>query len=179
MPVTGEATYVGASGGLYAYQYGSGWGALAGTETFQEVQGIITLRADFSGDTIQGCIGCVGDIVIGRSHLRAALGWRPGEPPEAMPTDYEVHLGPTPFTQGGAFRDADVRVTHPGRSVTQSGGHWGGRFFNRPDSSGNPRLVAGFTQGEFVEDDGSRGLLQGIFNALSDAYRNSGRNQGP
>ena len=100
-------------------------------------------------------------------------------PPEAMPTDYEVHLGPAPFNQNGAFRDADVRVTHPGRSVTQSGGQWSGRFSNRPDGDGNPRLVAGITQGEFVEADGGRGFLQGIFNALSEAYRTSGNNQGP
>ncbi len=179
MPVTGEATYVGASGCLYAYRYGSGSGNLEGTETFQEVQGIITLRADFSGNTIQGCIGCVGDIVIGRSHLHAALGWRPGDPPEAMPTDYEVHLGPTPFNRNGAFQNADVRVTHPGRSVTESGGQWSGRFSNRPDGDGNPRLVTGFTQSWFQEDDGGRGLFLGLFNALSETYRASGRNQGP
>ena len=132
MPIEGGATYVAPTGGLYAYRYGSGWGNLEGTETFQEVQGIITLRVDFSGNTIQGCIGCVGDIVIGRSHLRAALGWRPGDPPEAMPTDYEVHLGPTPFNRNGAFQNADVRVTQSGRSVTQSGGQWSGRFPTAP-----------------------------------------------
>ena len=179
MPIEGGATYVAPTGGLYAYEYGSNWGALEGTTVFEEYVGIITLRADFSQKTIQGCIGCVGDISIRRSHLRTALGWRPTEPPEAAPTDYEVHFGVTPFQKNGAFESTDVTVTHPVRSVTQSGGHWGGQFSNRPDSAGNPRLVAGFTQGEFAEDDGGRGLLQGIFNALSEAYRNSGRNQGP
>ena len=179
MPVTGEATYVGASGGLYAYNTAAVGGESRRSEATEEYVGIITLRADFSQKTIQGCIGCVGDIVIGRSHLCAALGWRPTEPPEAAPTDYEVHFGVTPFQKNGAFESTDVTVTHPVRSVAQSGGHWGGQFSNRPDSAGNPRLVAGFTQGEFAEDDGSKGLLQGIFNALSEAYRNSGRNQGP
>ena len=179
MPVTGKATYVGASGGLYGYQYGSGWGELEGTTVFEEVQGIITLRADFSGNTIQGCIGCEGDIVIGRSHLRAALGWRQGEPPEAAPTDYEVHLGVTPFQKNGAFESTGVTVTHPDRAATQSGGYWGGSFSNRPDGDGNPRLVVGFTQSLFQEDDGGRGLFLGLFNALSEAYRASGRNQGP
>ncbi|MDE0330961.1 MAG: hypothetical protein OXL41_03765 [Nitrospinae bacterium] len=177
MPVTGAATYVGASGGLYAYEYGRGWGELAGTEVFEEVQGVITLRADFSSKTIQGCIGCEGDIEIGRSHLRFALGWRQGDPPAAVPTDYEVHLGPTPFTRGGGFRAADVRVTHPGRSVAQSGGSWEGRFSNRPDDEGNPRLVAGSSLAEFTEADGSRGSLEGIFNALSEPFRNSGQSQ--
>ena len=179
MPVTGAATYAGASGGLYAYRYGGGWGELAGTEAYEEVQGTITLQADFSNKTIQGCIGCVGDLEIQRSHLRSALGWRQGEPPAALPAGYEVHLGPTPFTREGAFRAEDVRVTHPGRSVTQSGGSWEGRFSNRPDSAGHPRLVAGSSLAEFTEADGSRGSLEGIFNALSEPYRNSGGSQAP
>ena len=178
LPVTGAATYAGASGGLYAYEYGSSWGALTGTEVFEEIQGVMTLRADFSSKTIQGCIGCTGDFEIQRSHLRLALGWRQGEPPEAMPTDYEVHLGPTPFTRGGAFRAEDVRVAHPGRSVAQSGGSWEGRFSNRPDGEGNPRLVAGTSLAEFTESDGSRGSLEGIFTVLSDTLRASGNNQG-
>ncbi len=179
MPVSGAATYTGTSGGLYAYQYGSGWGQLAGTEVFEEVQGVINLLADFSSNTIQGCIGCTGDIEIGRSHLRLALGWRQGEPPAATPTDYEVHLGPTPFTRGGAFRAADVRVAHPGRSVAQSGGSWEGRFSNRPDGEGNPRLVAGTSLAEFTETDGSRGSLEGIFTALSESFGNPGRSRRP
>ena len=179
MPIEGGATYVAPTGSLYGYEYGSNWGALEGTTVFEEYVGIITLRADFSQKTIQGCIGCEGDISIRRSHLRAALGWRPGDPPEAMPTDYDVHLGPTPFNRNGAFQNADVRVTQSGRSVTQSGGQWSGRFSNRSDSAGNPRLVAGSSLAEFEEADGSRGSLQGIFNVLSEPFRNSGRNQGP
>ena len=178
MPVTGAATYVGASGGLYAYQYGSDWGGLAGTEVFEEVQGVIALRADFSNRTIQGCIGCDGDFEIQRSHLRLALGWRQGEPPEASPADYEVHLGPTPFTRGGAFRATDVKVTHPARSVAQSGGSWEGRFSNRPDDAGHPRLVAGSSLAEFTEADGSRGSLEGLFITLSDSFRSSSNNRG-
>lgn len=179
MPVTGAATYAGSAGGLYAYQYGRGWGQLVGTEVFEEVQGVITLRADFSNNILQGCIGCQGDIEIGRSHLRLALGWRQGDPPAAIPTDYEVHLGPTPFTRAGAFRAADVRVTHPERSITQSSGSWEGRFSNHPDGGGHPRLVAGFSLAEFTEADGSKGSLEGIFNALSESFRNAGQSQRP
>ena len=180
MPVTGGATYAGASGGLYAYEYGSSWGEeLAGIEIFEEIQGVITLRADFANKTIQGCIGCVGDLEIQRSHLRTALGWRQGEPPAALPADYEVHLGPTPFTRGGAFRAEDVRVTHPGRGVAQSGGAWEGRFSNEPDGAGHPRLVAGSSLAEFTEADGSKGSLQGIFTALSESFANSGGSRRP
>ena len=96
-----------------------------------------------------------------------------------MPTDYELHFGPTPFTQSGDFEQADVRVTHPERNVVGAIGFWGGSFSNRPDGDGNPRLVAGSSLAEFEEADGSRGSLQGIFNALSEAYRASGNNQGP
>ena len=48
MPIEGGATYVAPTGGLYAYEYGSNWGALEGTTVFEEYVGIITLRADFS-----------------------------------------------------------------------------------------------------------------------------------
>ncbi len=179
MPVEGGAAYVGSAGGLYAYEYGSNWGELQGTTVFEEYEGIITLRADFSQETIQGCIGCEGDITIRRSHLRSALGWRPSDPPEAAPTDYEVHFGPAPFNPDGTFESTDVTVTHPERTITQSGGYWGGQFSNRPDRTGNPRLVAGFSEGEFAEADGSNGALQAIFNALSEPFRTSGTSQGP
>lgn len=180
MPVTGGAAYVGVSGGLYAYQYGSSWGEeLAGNEIFEEIQGAIILRADFADKTIQGCIGCVGDLEIQRSHLRIALGWRQGEPPAALPADYEVRLGPTPFTREGAFRAADVRVTHPERGVAQSGGSWEGRFSNKPDGAGHPRLMAGSSLAEFTEADGSRGSIEGIFTALSEPFANPGGSESP
>ena len=149
------------------------------SEATEEYGATLTLTADFANRTVRGCLGCAGDINVERTHLHAALGWRPGDPPEAPPTDYELHFGPTSFTQSGDFEQADVRVTHPGRSVTQSGGQWSGRFSNRPDGDGNPRLVTGFTQSLFQEDDGGRGLFLGLFNALSEVYRASGRNQGP
>lgn len=179
MPLQGGATYTGRAEGLYAYEYGSSWGAHAGTDESEEYTAVLTLTADFAGKTIRGCFGCEGDIEIQRTHLRTLLGWRVGDPPHAMPTDYEVHFGPTPFRQNGAFGHTDVTVKHPDRTITGSGGYWGGQFSNRPDSEGNPRLVAGFNLGEFEEADGSRGSLQGLFNVLSEAYRLSGKTQGP
>ena len=172
MPVTGEATYVGASGGLYAYNTAAVGGESRRSEATEEYGATLTLTAVFANRTVRGCLGCAGDINVERTHLRTILGRRPSDDLQAMPTDYELHFGPTPFTQSGDFEQADVRVT-------QSGGQWSGRFSNRPDGDGNPRLVTGFTQSLFQEDDGGRGLFLGLFNALSETYRASGRNQGP
>ena len=47
--------------------------------------------------------------------------------------------------------------------VTRSSGTWGGKFSNVPDSIGDPRLVVGTNGGEFLEDDGSRGVFLGAF----------------
>ena len=145
-------------------------GDLAGSEATEEYGATLTLTADFANRTVRGCLGCEGDINVERTHLRTILGRRPSDDLQAPPTDYELHFGPTPFNRNGAFQNADVRVTHPERNVVGAIGFWGGSFSNKPDNAGNPRLVAGFTQGEFAEDDGSKGLLQGIFNALSEAY---------
>ncbi len=179
MPVTGEATYSGGAGGLYIYEYGANWGDLAGSEATEEYGATLTLTADFANRTVRGCLGCTGDINVERTHLRTILGRRPSDDLQAPPTDYELHFGPTPFTRNGNFEQADVRVTHPERNVVGGIGFWGGSFSNRPDGDGNPRLITGFTQSLFQEDDGGRGLFLGLFNALSETYRASGRNQGP
>ena len=62
MPVQGQATYGGPAGGIYRYQYGDSWGELAGTLGVEEYEAIVTLTADFSDNTLSGCIGCQGDI---------------------------------------------------------------------------------------------------------------------
>ena len=60
----------------------------------------------------------------------------------------------------------EVTVTHPERTVTESGGSWDGRLSTRPDADGNPRLVAGSATVEFVEADGSEGEFRSLFTAL-------------
>ena len=179
MPIKGEATYSGGGGGLYIYEYGANWGDLAGSEATEEYGATLTLTADFANRTVLGCLGCTGDINVERTHLRTILGRRPSDDLQAPPTDYELHFGPTPSTRNGDFEQADVRVTHPERNVVGAIGFWGGSFSNRPDGDGNPRLITGFTQSLFQEDDGGRGLFLGLFNALSETYRASGNNQGP
>ncbi|MCY4594311.1 MAG: hypothetical protein OXC19_05865 [Bryobacterales bacterium] len=57
------------------------------------------------------------------------------------------------------------------RQITQCCGFWGGTFSNKPDVAGNPRLIAGFADARFEEDDGSRGYFSGSFVGLSEDLR--------
>ncbi|MDD9983377.1 MAG: hypothetical protein OXU81_18820, partial [Gammaproteobacteria bacterium] len=89
------------------------------------------------------------------------------------PRDYEVRFAPTEFNPDGTFQIGEgVTVTHPECSIAKvRRGLWGGGFSNRPDSAGNPRLVNGFSSVVFLEEGGSRVIISGIFNALSEDFR--------
>ena len=178
MPVDGEATYTGAMGGLYQYEFGSGWGPLQGASEDSEYEAIVQLTANFSDNTIRGCVGCIGDIDTQRLYLYPILGWRRG-PLVAPPTDYEVHLGATPFNPDGTFENTDITVTHPQRTVTQSTRLWAGQFSNVPDKDGNPRQVVGFGDAGFSEADGSSGSFLGIFSTLTPATLEPKDSEGP
>ena len=178
LPMQGQATYLGFAGGTYVYQYGGSWGeALAGSYGVEEYAATVTLTANFSANTLSGCIGCQGDIAIRRSHLHDLLGDEMRQL-EALPTDYEMYLGAVTFNPDGTFELPGVTVMHPERTITQSEGFWGGQFSNISDPAGNPRLVAGFSDAEFKEADGSLGSFWGMFNGLSTSWR-SGGNQEP
>ena len=169
MPPTGAATYLGGIGGLYEYRYGSGWREeLQGESQYVEFSAPIELTADFSDASIGGCIGCTGDVVAETLHLYPIVTWR-GPPPDALPADYEIHLGRTPFEANGTFEDTDITVSHPDRTVTETEGVWGGQFSNVPDSDGNPRRVVGLADVRFDEADGSSGSFLGGFSALTPA----------
>ena len=165
MPDAGQATYVGGAGGLYRYRYGSDWSGFEQPEYLEEFTGTITLTADFSDNTIAGCVGCIGDIELDREHLYSALGYR-SEEPVALPTDYELHLAPTAIGSDGAFESSGVTVVHSGRDVTQSSGSWSGNLSNIPDADGYPRLVAGTAGAQFDESDGSHGEFQSLYTGL-------------
>ena len=165
LPLTGTADYAGSAGGVYLYRYGSDWTGNEEPVSAEEFMVTMTVRANFDDMTVAGCIGCIGDIRIEREHLYLALGRRT-EQPLAMPTDYEIRFAPTPISPKGNFEGAQVAVTHPTRSVTQSEGDWGGSLSNRPAADGSPRLVAGFAGAEFEEADGSRGAFSSIFTGL-------------
>ena len=171
LPLEGRATYQGFAGGTYFYQYGQAWGdELAGTYGFEEYIATATLTADFGEGTVEGCIGCTGDVTINRLLLHDWLGDELN-PIDALPTDYEIHLPETSFDRtAGTFENPRVTVRHPDRRVLETEGHWGGQFSNRPGDSGNPRLGAGFADALFTEADGSTGSFWGMFNALSTTW---------
>ena len=166
-PDTGTATRVGGAGGFFRHRYGSNWTDVEAPVDVEEFTGTIAITADFADQTVRGCIGCVGDLELEREHLYGVLGFRRREP-LALPTDYELHFGATDIYSNGAFVNDDVTVTHPERSVTESSGCWDGRLSNRPDTDGNPRLVAGSAAVEFVEADGSVGEFRSLFTALGE-----------
>jgi hypothetical protein len=156
--------------GVYRYQYGDNWEELARTRGVEEYEAIVTLTADFSANTLRGCIGCEGDITIRRAHLHNLLGDEVQQL-EAPPTNYELHLGAVSFNpDDGTFEHTEVTVKHPVHTITQSEGFWGGQFSNIPDPTGNPRLVAGFSAAGFEEADDSRGSFWGMFNGLSASW---------
>lgn len=171
MPVQGQATYSGAAGGLYQYRYGDEWGEeLVGTFGMDEYEAVATLTADFSDNTLRGCIGCEGNLIIRQGQLHQHLS-DAVQPLAEPPTDYELHLGVAPFDpDNGTFEHPEVTVRHPERAIVQSQGFWGGGFSNIPDPAGNPRLVSGFSNALFEEADGSIGYFWGIFNGLSESW---------
>ena len=168
LPLTGTATYVGGSGGVYTYNYGRDWGELAGSSDHTEFAGVISLTADFESKRITGCLGCLDQIETapGR-HLYPILTWRTPDP-AASPADYDLRFSAS-FDAKGAFEDTEITVMHPERTITTSAGTWRGQFSNVPDIDGNPRRVVGSTDVHFAEDDGSRGRFTGIFDALTPA----------
>lgn len=173
LPIAGQARYAGQAGGLYRYELGSGWGEHAGAEVLDEYQGTITITADFAEGTLSGCIGCTGDLVTRRAHFDIFLGAGIQDDRE-LGAGYELHMGSVPFGSDGFFESTDVEVRHPDRTITDSGGFWGGLFSNVPDEDGNPRLVAGFSSAGFQEDDGSSGRFVGAFVGLTERFKESG-----
>ena len=161
LPIQGRAIYNGPAQGFYAYQYGYNWADVAqGSAEVGEYFGTASLTADFGDGTIDGCVGCVGAVTLSGYRVDGSSGRTIGITDS---TNVQIHLGETPFASDGTFRSNEVRVVSPGRTVTRSSGAWGGKFSNVPDSVGDPRLVVGTTGGEFLEDDGSRGVFLGAF----------------
>ncbi len=178
-PVEGQATYSGNGGGAFLYRYGTDWGDFEGTLVQEEYAATVTVNVDFSQNTLQGCLGCEGDVVTRRSYLTRLLEEVLGEAVndiEVAVADYELHFNVTPFNPDGTFLHTDVAVVHPERTITSVGGQWAGNLSNRPDAAGHPRLVTGLNSVRFQEADGSRGHFLGIFLSLSEPFS---RSRGP
>ena len=167
LPVSGQATYLGQSGGWYAYR-----AAGEDTAVVDEYGGTINLTADFGAGTVSGCVGCIGDLVTRRVHLGFHLGDEVVDT-ESLARDYEIHLGEVPLMPEGSFEGPNVSVTHPERTVVRTEGYWGGGMSNVPDSAGSPRLAAGFSTAKFLEENGSQGGFVGVFVGLSEPYTSS------
>lgn len=179
-PVKGTASYHGMAGGAFGYRYGESWGDAKGKSSFDEYESTIALTADFGERTIEGCIGCEGDIVIKRQHLQSLVDKIEGENIIALrvdPKDYEIHFAPTKFGEDGYFESGEaVSVKHPDRNGQVVYSFWGGNISNRKDSAGNPRLVGGGNVAVFQEGD-STGMFFGLFNALSEDFRKGDSSQ--
>ena len=168
LPRAGQATYAGGAGGFFRYRDGSGGPGAAAPAHMEEFSGTMTITADFADHTVRGCLGCVGDLVLEREHLYAILRRQQGEL-AVLPTDYELHFGVTDITPSGTFANTDVTVVHPERTVTETSGYWDGRLSNQPAAGGHPRLVAGSSDVEFVEADGSEGRFRSLFTVFDES----------
>ena len=144
LPISGSATYQGMSAGVYAVEYGVDAPALGIPAGSQELGGFTataTLTADFSAGTIEGCE--VDSVVDFRLRLRSASFDR----------------------SAGTFGGTGVVLDHSYLPIAQSSGVWSGRFSNRADSDGNPRLAAGAFIGRGASARGTRAGFAGAFAA--------------
>ena len=178
LPIDGTASYAGPAGGLYGYEFGSGWGENEGDFVLEEYQGTATITADFEDGTLKGCIGCVGDLVTQRAHFGVFLGEEVSDV-QGIARDYELHLATAILREDGMFDRDRVTLKHPERTITLSKGFWSGALSSRQDTDGNPRLVMGFSSVGFEESDGSEGVLIGSFLALSERFRENGVSRFP
>ena len=154
LPGGGTATYEGEASGLYAYVHG---GEPAGSFEAGLFSSMARLTANFDADTIEGCIGCTGGMIVlagdAASEEDSAI------EPETIPAN--IVLSPAPVGPDGTFLDDGVTVEIAGRAIEASSGAWGGRFSDIADAAGDPRLVAGTAGAEWTESDGGQGVFLG------------------
>ena len=162
LPGMGTARYEGLASGTFYSRGGttSPWrnatGGFAATAT---------LTADFGDNTIQGCVGCKGDVqVTGVSQDSATGEWSA----VTDTSDVQIRLGAAQIDSDGTFRVQDVTTLRPeplrvGLTTTEETGSWGGRFSNIPVTTGEPRLAAGtFGSTSTLSDGGERSYV-GMF----------------
>lgn len=159
VPTLGTATYGGFSQGLYVSEHGSATDAPSGTVEVGEYRASLELTADFGSRTISGCIGCIGAVEV------AGIAQTPnGEVFDFSNSIYaRARLGTASINSGGTFRNSNVRVTIAGATASSTSGSWGGQFSNLPDSSGDPRLVAGTNGATWRGTDGTEVSFVGAF----------------
>lgn len=171
LPTTGTARYEGLGAGAFATRYGTGFtgaGVAPGSTEIGEFEGTTTLTANFADNTISGCFGCKGDVLLSGVFEDRATGAQRAF--VNTPTDYQIRLGAAQIGSDGSFRASDVTlssatVQRAGFGFTEQGGSWGGKFSNIPVSTGEPRLVAGTFGGRAALSDGTQAAYIGAFAA--------------
>ena len=153
LPRLGTARYLGRAGGVYAYEAGRS------TEV-GEFDTDAQLTANFTSNTISGCLGCVEGVTIW-GVATDANGNASEFGDETAPV--RLRLGETAIGPNGNFRNQNVRLEGDDRTVTHTDGSWGGQFSNIPVQTGEPRLVAGTAGAEWTEADGSVGVFVGAW----------------
>lgn len=181
LPLTGTASYHGRGSGIFAYAFGSDWAEFEGGSTYDAYRGAMDIVADFEAGTLSGCLGCTGDLVADRTHLEYRFRQIPERylpEADAPLEEYEIHFEPIAYNADGSFESefdsAAGSVRHPERTITRSRAFWGATLSSFDDADGNPRLIAGFNDAGFEEEDGSRGFLFGVFTVLSETFRTGG-----
>ena len=164
LPIRGTATYRGPANGFVALEYGTGVaGRPQGTVVVADWLGEATLTADFSDNSISGCIGCTGNIQLVEWLAPDGVQLRPA----STETSTRIHLGRTSVGADGTFRGATVTLSDPdagAHPLTLSSGAWGGKFSNiLYPVTGLPTTVGGTVGGEATWSNGSTAAYVGTF----------------
>ena len=163
LPAQGTASYYGPASGAYSVLHGTDTGVTPGSTESGMFDSTIELAADFTANTISGCVGCRDGVALFGTLDDAGT----GESTEVMFEDsgYRLHLDldPTNLGSDGTFSSQLMRLQHPDILIASTEGAWGGRFSSIADSVGDPRLVAGTFGAEATSAGGSEGAFLGSF----------------
>ena len=181
MPTAGTAIYRGLAAGSFFTRYGTDFSdpeasfyRAPGTVEFGAFEGAVELEAEFGGETptISGCMGC--DVLPVNIHSVTRVDGETGERlygPFA-PSSVELELGAAAIRPDGTFQSDSVTLRNPrfeaavgDTPIVGSENAWGGRFSNRLDDDGEPRLAAGTLGGHTRSVGGSESSFMGGFMA--------------
>ena len=175
LPTGITARYDGSVEGAVVLQYGTSAGAALerpeGTLMIADWFGPARLTANFDGvsNSISGCIGCTGSIM-----LDEWLVSNDGDLRGRTPVSTRIHLGSTGINRDGTFRGSTVTLSEPdavggSNPVTSSGGSWGGKFSDLLGSRvPAPYATAGTVGGAAGWRDGTAAAYIGNFFATLD-----------
>ena len=123
---------------------------------------IVDLTANFGENTISGCVGCTGSVELSGLFEDGRTGV---VTEEAGTSDSVLRLGPASIESDGSFRNRRVSLSNPNYAIASSSGSWGGKFSNRQDAAGDPRLVAGTYGGKAETSGGTETTFVGAYYA--------------